>query len=129
MDQTKVTEQFAVVSGLSAEEAQQYEALVVLAIIKVEAMLRDKTLLDSYGDSLCYLAACVAFYNYICAQAAQDAGSFSAAESSVSPDYSARSAHAKELLMQATVSCSALLQDTDFVFAVIEGESACDTAN
>jgi hypothetical protein len=120
MDQTKVMEMFCVLCG---EEENETGALFVLqAIGVVTANLKDASLLDTYGDGLCYFAACLAYYYFSLSKAGSSVQSFSAGDFSVSSDKGSQIEAAKELLLNAKVSVSALLCDNDFIFSVIEGE-------
>ena len=119
MNQEKVISLFHLLSGTTGEE---YSPFIARAISATLNEMKDKALVQDYEDALCYVCACRAYYNYVCALASQGGGSFSAGDVSVNEDFSNRLKNAKELLADAVSSCSALFCDQNFVFSAIEEE-------
>ncbi len=122
MNQEKVISLFCLISGMDDNQGEKYSSFIARAITTTLNQMKDKSLAGDYEDALCYVCACRAYYNYVCALASQNGGNFTAGDVSISADFKERLNSAKELLSDAVSSCSALFLDQGFIFSTIEEE-------
>ena len=113
MEPEEILARFALLAGLTAEEAQAWRALCGDAAAEISAQLREGA--DARDARLTAACAALAFYRYALTGAAGGGESFSAGDVKV-----ARAADTEEraerLWLQARRAAAPLLRDGDFLF-------------
>lgn len=98
MEIAKVCEVFALIAGISMDEALAYVAIVRLAMSEVRGKLREGISEEEQKELLTYVCAATAYYRYACIESAKErAATIRTGEVSISNDPKAAIAAAKSV--------------------------------
>lgn len=114
-DCSLVSNELKTLLGISSDDVEQYDSLVLYAINSVKPLIKDD--IDENDIRIIHLCAVKAYYQIALTQC-DGMNSFSAGEVSFSMDTSF-SARAKYLLDDAYKTCSDLIRSDDFAFEVV----------
>ena len=113
-----VLERFAVLAGLTAEEASSWQILCEDALSQIRSKCRDEVDPAEHSGVLCSAAAALAFYRYDLGRDVADGEDFSAGDIKISGRQGL--AAAKELWQSARQEIAHLLRDDGFCFRTTE---------
>ncbi|WP_312643387.1 hypothetical protein [Hydrogenoanaerobacterium sp.] len=112
MDASQVLQQFAVLAGISQEDAQPFAPMARLCVARLYARLREDTDVDTNEEALCTVAAGMLLYQYTMTAQADTQSSFKLGDLSISAQAISR-ADAKALCDELLASIAPLLKYDD----------------
>lgn len=116
MQTEEIVRQFALLAGLTPEEAQKYLALAELIQTEIAGRLRPSTDLSTNAQRLNMLCAASLCCRYVLLKSAQGGGSVTLGEVSVNSDPQQEEQAARKLLQEYTAACADILADDGFIF-------------
>lgn len=123
MNRQYIVERFALISGLSMNEAAKWADICAEAGEQIENKIKPNVNLDDVENQLCAVAAALALYRYAMYQnSTGQAESFTVGDISVSSSANAivDAEKAKEVFEEARLSASDYLVDIDFTFMQVK---------
>lgn len=116
MQTEEIVRQFALLAGLTTEQARQYLPLAELIQAEIAGRLRPNTDTTANAQRLNMLCAAGVCCRYVLLQGAQGGGSVTLGDVSVQAAPQREAEAARQLLQEYTAACADILQDDGFVF-------------
>ncbi len=120
MNPEDTLERFALIAGISLEEAEKWLSLCEEACNEIESHLKESVDIDANYRRLTTAAASLAFYRYMLyTNASGNTESFTAGEFRIKTDVNLTVKLAYAVWRDAKCAISDLLEDSDFMFKII----------
>ncbi len=115
MNIDEIMERFAVLAGLTAEEARQWQPLCEDALVRIQSQCREDVDPAEQSGVLCAAVSALAFYQYALCGSVTDGGDFTAGDVKIARGTQAADC-AKALWLEAKAAAAPLLRDPGFYF-------------
>ena len=117
MEVQQVMDRFALIAGLTSEEAAAWLPICRQATAEVEEMLRAPECAALLGDRLCTACAALTYYRYaLCRACGEGVSSFQAGDVRITADQRNSVAIAQQLWREAKASLAGFVKQEDFWF-------------
>lgn len=115
MNIDEIMERFAVLAGLTAEDAAPWRMLCEDALVRIQSQCREDVDPAEQSSALCAAVSALAFYQYVLCGGVTDAVDFTAGDVKITRKGDAVDC-AKALWLEAKSQIAPLLQDDGFYF-------------